>query len=145
DPEIALEDAASYVHELVDAQLLVPSIAPRITGGEPASDLCDQLHEHPELTGIVAQLGEVQHRLTAIDRGGLGASPDRYREIVQLLAGLPSAPPPSSLFHVELTRNGQGITLGHEAVTEIQRGVEILRRLSPPSPSLRRFVEAFAA
>jgi thiopeptide-type bacteriocin biosynthesis protein len=37
------------------------------------------------------------------------------------------------------------MTLGREPVTEILRGVEILRRLSRPSRSLRRFVEAFAA
>ncbi|HEX7841176.1 MAG TPA: lantibiotic dehydratase, partial [Kofleriaceae bacterium] len=61
DPEIALEDAEGYVHELVDAQLLVSSIAPRVTGGEPTSDLLDQVREHPELTYVAARLGDVQH------------------------------------------------------------------------------------
>src|SRR5205807_608171 len=134
-----------YVHELVDAQLLVSSIAPRVTGGEPMSDLVDQVREHPALAGMAARLGEAQRRLTAIDDGGPGASPDRYREIAQLLDGLPVAAALPSLFHVELVRAAPGMTLGREPVAEVLRGVEILRRLSRPSHGLRRFVEAFAA
>ncbi len=145
DPEIALEDAEGYVHELIDVQLLVSSLAPHVTGGEPTSDLLDQVREHPELTAVAARLGAVQHRLTAIDGGGLGASPDRYREITQVLDGLPVAAALPSLVHVELARSAPGMTLGREPVTEVLRGVEILRRLSRPSHSLRRFVEAFAA
>lgn len=144
DPEIALEDAEGYVHELVDAQLLVSSIGPRVTGGEPANDLLDGLHDHPELAGVAARLGDARDRLAAIDRGGIGAAPDRYREIAQALEG-PSAAVLPSLFHVELARGAPGLTLGREPVTEVLRGVEILRRLSRPSRRLRRFVEAFAA
>jgi thiopeptide-type bacteriocin biosynthesis protein len=145
DPEIALEDAEGYVHELVDAQLLVSSSGPRVTGGEPASDVLDRAREHPELTGIAARLGDVQHRLAAVDGDGLGASPDRYREIARRLEGLPATAALPSLFRVELARGARGMTLGREPVTEVLRGVEILRRLSRPSRSLRRFVEAFAA
>jgi thiopeptide-type bacteriocin biosynthesis protein len=143
DPEIAVEDAEGYVHELVDAQLLVSSTAPRVTGGEPANDLLDRLREHPELTGVAARLADARDRLAAIDEGGLGAAPDRYREIARVLDG-PSAAAAPSLFHVELARGARGLTLGREPVTEILRGVEILRRLARPSRSLRRFVEAFA-
>ncbi|HEX8113833.1 MAG TPA: lantibiotic dehydratase, partial [Kofleriaceae bacterium] len=145
DPEIALEDAEGYVHELVDAQLLVSSIGPRVTGGEPTSDLLDRARAHPELTGMAARLGDARDRLTAIDGGGLGAAPDRYREIARALDGPSAAAALPSLFHVELARGARGMTLGREPVTEILRGVEILRRLSRPSRSLRRFVEAFAA
>jgi lantibiotic biosynthesis protein len=145
DPEIALEDAEGYVHELVDAQLLVSSTAPRITGGEPASDLLDGLRDHPELAGVAARLGDARDRLTAIDGGGLGAAPDRYREIAHALDGPSAAAALPSLFHVELARGARGLTLGREPVTEVLRGVEILRRLARPSRSLRRFVEAFAA
>lgn len=145
DPEIALEDAEGYVHELIDAQLLVASIAPRVTGGEPASGLLAEVREHPELAGMAARLGDVQHRLATIDGGGPGASPDRYREIAQLLDGLPVAAALPSLVHVELARGAGGLTLGREPVREVLRGVEILRRLSRPSHGLRRFVEAFAA
>jgi thiopeptide-type bacteriocin biosynthesis protein len=144
DPEIALEDAEGYVHALVDAQLLVSSIGPRVTGGEPTTDLLDGLRDHPELTGVAARLGDARDRLAAIDAGGPGAAPDRYRAIAQALDG-PSAVARPSLFHVELARGACGMTLGREPVTEILRGVEILRRLSRPSRSLRRFVEVFAA
>jgi len=143
DAEIAFEDAAAYVNELVDGQLLVSSTAPRVTGGEPTSDLLDGVRVHPELTGVAARLGDARDRLAAIDRGGLGAEPDRYREIAEALDA-PSAAL-RSLFHVELVRGARGLALGREPVTELLRGVEILRRLSRPSRSLRRFVEAFAA
>ncbi len=145
DPEIAVEDAAGYVHELVDAQLLVSSTAPRVTGGEPANDLLDRVREHPELAGVAARLADARDRLAAIDGGGLGAAPDRYRELAQALDGPSAAAALPSLFHVELARGARGLTLGREPVTEILRGVEILRRLARPSRSLRRFVEAFAA
>src|SRR5262249_57212367 len=61
------------------------------------------------------------------------------------LGGRSAAAALRSLWHVEPARGARGMTLGREPVTEILRGVEILRRLSRPSRSLRRFVEAFAA
>jgi thiopeptide-type bacteriocin biosynthesis protein len=46
---------------------------------------------------------------------------------------------------VDLTKSSPHATLGHAPIAEILRGVEILRRLAPPSLAVRRFVEAFAA
>ena len=43
DPEIAVDEARGFVDELIDSQLLVPDLAPAVTGPEPIDDLLAQL------------------------------------------------------------------------------------------------------
>ena len=156
DPEIAIEEARAFVHELAAAQILNSPLAPPITGDDPAAAFLAELRGHPTrparparptpaapaaLDDVTRRLSEAQQALAALDREPLGAPLDRYRAIDRALDG----PAGRSAFQVELTKASPRATLGDRAVAEILRGVEVLRRLAAPSRTLRRFVEAFAA
>jgi len=140
DPEISLEDAGAFVHELVDAQLLTSPLTPPITGDDPAAVFVEELVTQPGLEDVARRLSAAQQALAALDGEALGAPLDRHRAIGRAL-GEPAGPP---LFQVELSKASPHATLGHQPVAEILRGVEILRRLARPAPAMRRFVEAFA-
>jgi thiopeptide-type bacteriocin biosynthesis protein len=163
DPAAAPEEAAEYVGELIDNQVLVSELAPRVTGPEPlhglAERLCEKgvgsrLPERPE--GCFAQttpdpffrgqrLERTQALLAALDDDGVGVAPERYRDIAQQLAHLPAPVELPRLFQVDLVKPVVEATLGPAVVDEIVRGVQILQRLArrPVKDPLARFREAF--
>ncbi|HEY4791374.1 MAG TPA: lantibiotic dehydratase family protein, partial [Actinomycetes bacterium] len=146
DDEITQAEAAEYVAELVDNQLLVSDARPVVTGDEPVHGLVATLRAHKETARIAERLDEARAALEAIDAAGLGASPDRYRAVASVLAELPAQPDLSHLVQVDLVKPAQEATLGSRVVSEITRGVRILHQLAPPQGpgGLARFREEFS-
>ncbi len=145
DGEITRDDAAAYVDELVESQILVPDLAPWVTGPEPSATLAANLARHPEGASLAAILAAADEALAALDAGGLGAPPERYRAVARGLAGLPVAPELPRLFQVNLVKPTAGATLGPAVVREIARAVALLHRLTPADDRLGAFTAAFVA
>jgi thiopeptide-type bacteriocin biosynthesis protein len=145
DAEISREEAGAFVADLVDSQILVPDLAPFVTGPEPSAALAAELRAHPEGTAIAGRIDAADAALRALDEGGLGADPERYRAIARGLAGLPAEAALPRLFQVDLVRPAAGATLGPEVVREIARGLTLLHRLAAPHDRLAAFAEAFTA
>jgi thiopeptide-type bacteriocin biosynthesis protein len=136
DPEIDVEDAAAFVDTLIERQILVPELEPAVTGPEPIHGLLAALDR---VSGEAAAAGEAarilagaQAELAALDAGGLGANPARYRAVAQALAALPAAPELARLFQVDMIKPAGAARLDAAVAAEIGRGVEILRSMSPP-------------
>jgi thiopeptide-type bacteriocin biosynthesis protein len=146
DDEISRAEAEEFVAELVDSQLLVTDARPLVTGEEPVHGLVAALRAHAETARIAERVDEARAALEAIDAAGLGLSPDRYRAVASILAGLPVRPELSRLVQVDLVKPPEEATLGRRVVSEIERGVRILHRLARPQDSdgLARFREAFS-
>lgn len=146
DPEVTLDEAAEFVGELIDSQLLLPDIAPAVTGEEPIGRMVRQLRGSPATAALGAQLGAARDAIDAIDAAGLGADPERYREVAGLLEGLPARPEIARLFQVDLARPADDATLGPELAADLARGAELLRRLAPSgADALDAFRKAFTA
>jgi hypothetical protein len=143
DPEIAIEEATAFVHELVDAQILTSPLTPPITSDDPTADFIEQLRSYPVLEDVSRRLSEAHQALVALDREELGASLDRHRAIGRTLSELAVQAGPT-LVQVELIKVSPHATLGPQPIAEILRGVEILRHLARPQRAMRRFIEAFA-
>ncbi|HEV3049824.1 MAG TPA: lantibiotic dehydratase [Longimicrobium sp.] len=143
DDEITAEEAREFVHELVDSQLLVPELDIPVTGPEPIHWIIDRLHQATGAEAVTQALDAVRTSLDSLDRGGVGAEPDRYRAVADLLRGLPAPVELSRLFQVDLAKPAQA-RLRTEVVAEIGRAVEWLARLHAPRPDLlARFRERF--
>jgi thiopeptide-type bacteriocin biosynthesis protein len=145
DEEITPEVAARYVERLIESQILVPELAPAVTGPEPVHPLVAQLGTHEAGRAAAAVLEEVRDELAALDASGLGASPHRYRAVASRIEALPAPVELPRLLQVDLVRPAPAATLGREVIDEIRRGVELLRRICPPEADLLldRFREAF--
>src|SRR5207244_3925556 len=85
DAEITREEAEGYIGELIASQLLVPNLAPAVTGAEPIDGLIDQLARQPFTQGIADQLAETRAALQQMDVDGPGVDPACYHAIAQRL------------------------------------------------------------
>jgi thiopeptide-type bacteriocin biosynthesis protein len=144
DPDASREEAEEYVGDLIDNQVLVSELRPAVTGPEPIRGLADQLRLRGA-GGAAGRLEEVRQELEAIDAGGLGADPARYRHLAQLLDDLPGEVQIGRLFQVDMVKPMAGAGLGAAVLGEVRRGVALLYRLArrPPEDRLARFREAF--
>ncbi|CAM3638072.1 lantibiotic dehydratase [Corallococcus sp. ZKHCc1 1396] len=145
DPDVSSDEARGYVDMLVEHQLLLPDLAPLVTGPEPLRELLARLEAVPALADTVRTLHHVQDALAALDDAPPGVEPSRYRALAKGLEALPAPVEPNRLFQVDLRKPTEALSLGPRVVAAMARGVALLHRLSPASesPSLRRFREAF--
>jgi thiopeptide-type bacteriocin biosynthesis protein len=174
DPDAAPEDAAEYLADLVENQILVSELRPAVTGPEPVSGLAARLRQingapHPRplspvgpasRVGPIAkvplgsrdlqegpgdQLEQIHQELEGLDAGGLGAEPARYRYIARQLEGLTGEVDLGRLFQVDMVKPVAAASVGPAILREIQRGVSMLHRLAPrDADRLAPFREAFA-
>src|SRR5262245_12989185 len=145
-PEAVEADAAAYVDELIENQVLVSDLTPSLTGPEPIHGLIERLEALPQGAEIAARLAWVRDELRAIDAKGPGVPPERYRSVVRRLSELPAEVDESRLFQVDATRAAGDAVLGENVVAEVLRGVEILRRIAPAvDDPLKEFRRSFAA
>jgi class I lanthipeptide synthase len=132
DPEgeITLEDAQDFVTELIESQVIVSDLQPPVTGPEAIHDLVAQLGSLPAGRTAAAALEEARRTLEELDGGGLGAPPERYRELATRLERLPTSVELSRLFQVDMVKPGDAPRLGPAVVAELRRGVELLHRFA---------------
>jgi lantibiotic biosynthesis protein len=145
DDEVSRDEAVAFVHQLVDAQLLVADLTPNVTGPEPVSALADALSAIPAGAAAAQALRTASAALTAMDQAGLGRAPGIYRTTAEGFAGMPARPDLSRLFQVDMTKPGAGLSLGPRVVAELQRGLGLMHRLFGQSKNeaLARFRQSF--
>ena len=145
DPSFSATEAEEFVTELIESQLLISELAPAITGPEPAPALIARLHECDETTNIAERLAQTEQSLAALDAGGLGNPPERYRAIANSLSELPAEVNLQRLLQIDMIKPSPEATLGQGPVKEIIRGVNLLHRISrpPQQTALDRFRESF--
>jgi thiopeptide-type bacteriocin biosynthesis protein len=141
-------EAGEFVEELIDNQLLVPDFGPALTGPDPLLGLIEQLEALPEAGGLTSRLKGVAEQLEAIDKVGLGVTPQRYRALVGELDQLTTRPTFGRYFQVDLIKPASQATLGPDFINHVTRGVELLRRLAtapagPLDDFRARFVERY--
>jgi thiopeptide-type bacteriocin biosynthesis protein len=138
-----VSEAAAFVDDLVDTQILVSDLAPVVTGPEPLDDLVATLRALD--APATATLESVRDALRVLDASGVGASPSAYRAIAESVASLPTEADIARLFQVDLYKPIVDLTLGKNVVRELTRAAELLARITPceESEPLRRFREAF--
>ncbi len=147
DQEIAREEAEEYIQQLVESQILLPELAPAVTGAEPIHGMIEILVQNPAGLGVAAVLGEAQKAIASIDSTKLGEDQSRYREIAKTLEALPVKVELSRLFQIDMVKPSSEATLGENVIEEILKGVGYLQLSQeyPRQDSLSRFAEMFFA
>ena len=145
DPEVTREEAEAFVTELIDTQVVVPVLAPPVTGREPTACVVDALAALPAGAAAAATLGDVARRIAAIDETPPGGPTEPYRAIATALGELPTKVDLKRLFQVDLFKPTAAV-LGAPIVAELGRAIELLARLTPSGDDnpLTRFKQAFA-
>ncbi len=144
--EITRADADEFVDSLVESQLLVPDLSPRVTGDEPVSDIIEQLAHNDATKTIAGTLDEVRADLATLDSEPVGATPERFRALAKRLEPLPTPVEIARLFQVDLVKPVAEATVGADLLEELARAVDVLVEVAPtsdPGGSLRPFMDAF--
>ena len=142
DVEPAESDA--FVGALVESRVLVPDIEIRVTGAPPHAPFAADLRRSAATAPWGDALDAAAASLAALDAGGIGHAPDRYREALRPLAALPVELDEGLLVQVDLERRGR-LAIGEAVVAELGRALDALCRLVPEQepPELGEFREAF--
>jgi thiopeptide-type bacteriocin biosynthesis protein len=145
DGEVTIDEAAEFVTELIDSQILVSDLSTPVTGPEAIHDLIDQLGRIPATAHAAGKLAEIRTTLERLDAGGPGAPPARYEEVAEALKELPTPVEMSRLFQLDMVKPADRPALGAAVLEEIQRGLDILLRLAVDRPpeGLERFRKDF--
>lgn len=148
------DEANAYVDELVRAQILTSSITPPVTGDDPleavirALDVAGRIDAPgaPRAASVRDALTGAHEAIKGLDRDGLGIHPDRYLDVTKHLAGLPIEAEPARLFHVDLSREGAGLSLGAPHLRLVEEALAAALAVSvsrEANPELRAFRDAF--
>ncbi|MFP3941111.1 MAG: lantibiotic dehydratase [Thermoanaerobaculia bacterium] len=147
DAEVEPEEAEAFVRELVESQILVAGLTPLITVGDAVEELARRLAEHSAAVDHAGHLREARRRVRALDETPGGNDPSAYRALARLLdESLPTPVEPSRLVQVDSVKPVEEAVLGAEVLSEIERGVHLLRCLAGPvvQEGFDRFKQAFA-
>lgn len=147
DPDIARDEAAAFIDEVIDAQILVPELAPTVTGSEPTESIIATLAARG-LDRYADALRAAWDALRAIDSAAPGVAADAYRAIEkQLAAALPTKVEANRLFQVDTFKPAPEAVLGDTVAADIARAIELLHSLTPSAhdPEWARFRERFVA
>jgi thiopeptide-type bacteriocin biosynthesis protein len=145
-PDVERADAAEFLHQLIDGQLLVPTLAPTLTGPDPVRHLIQESSENPALAQFHDDLQRAAQSLQDIDRQDVESLHDAYRAATPHLLGLLAGADEKHLFHVDLRREAPQLALPASVPSQVLRAVEALRRTTPagwPTAPLAEFRQRF--
>jgi thiopeptide-type bacteriocin biosynthesis protein len=149
-------DVEAFVRELIDLRVLSPTFGPLVTGTGGLRALVDALREVGVEAELLTRLERLDAELVSLEAEPLGLETARYEALARAVregsaswpsAGASHASSGSSVFQADLEKPGD-LVLGEEVVREIERGVELLRRLpgvaaTPFEAFARRFRERY--
>ena len=142
-------DAREYVQELVNAQVLVSSLSPLVTGQSPLDDLIGQLAGLQSGMGPAETLRRIRTRLAEFDGRGLGIPRTDYEQITSTARSLTASLDSPFPFQVDMMKPFQKGVLSAHVIDELVGGVEFLcaTGASPPREpgDVRAFREAFSS
>jgi len=167
DPEndISLEEAAEFIDELIDSQLLVNELEPAITGPEFLDQILTVLEnirtKHPDEAAIVPNLEsgilslnqicetiiKTRNTLLELDSKKIGATVSYYHRIAEELKPLQTTFELKFLFQTDMvkTEDAEHCLLDDRILESVYAGLDVLNKMSPaPSKTnMAQFREAF--
>ncbi len=144
--DVERADAAEYLNQLIDSQLLIPTLAPTLTGPDPVQHLIRMSSESPALMQFHGGLQQAARSLQEIDGQGVESLRAAYRTATPHLLGQLAGANEKYLYHVDLRRDAPELALPASLPPQILRAVEALRRTTPapwPAAPLAEFRQRF--
>jgi thiopeptide-type bacteriocin biosynthesis protein len=144
--DVDADDAAAFVDELIDAQILVATLTPALTGIDPVQHLLIHAENVPPLAAFQAEFRSAAERLAQIDRQEVDSLREAYAGLANSLQAHFGAEGERNLFHVDLRRDAPALSIDRSLLGCIAKAVGALHRISRPTwphEELKRFREQF--
>ncbi len=142
--EITMDEASSYIDELVDSQLLISELEPSVSGPEFLTQICSVLKKLDNTKDVLYTLEEAEKKMHLID-STMGNSPDEYFNLTESLKELETEFDLKFMFQTDVALGIKTNTLNESIINDIKRGLTLLNKISiPPQETfLSKFKEAF--
>lgn len=143
--EISFEEACTFIHDLIDNQVLISDLEPATTGPEPLAALVEALKKAKTTQSVATRLAQAGECLRGLDAGGLGQPEAHYLALAAELKELPVKVELSKLWQVDLFKPAPNATLGKTLQSDLVKAVALLFKLTPRGESdpFKQFKEAF--
>ncbi len=136
DEEIAYEEAAGFVEELVESQLLISELEPSVSGPEFAEQIKSVLQKLKGTESLLGILDEVDSRIKELDKK-IGNPPEQYLELSEFLKQLGTGFELKYLFQTDMTLGADKNMLDRSVVDTVKRGITFLNKITlPPKDTL---------
>lgn len=145
DEEITIEDATTFVEELVDSQLLLSELEPTVTGEEYLFRLIKLLKKYPEEAPSVQLLETIAAQLQVINTQPPGVDITQLKQIATYLEQHKIPFEEGQLVQIDLQKPTLQNTLHPEVAKEIAKAIEWLALMkgTVPNAHLTKFKEVF--
>lgn len=149
--EVSREEAAAFIDDILDAQMLVNELEPAITGDEFIYQVIRVLqrihtaHPHEEVATVISLLQQVNEGLQAIDNRTANTA-ESYREISALLDKLGVAYEENKLFQTDIIKIAPNAGLNEGLQQQLLDGLALLNRMAGPREqgNLQSFARRFS-
>ena len=146
DEEINIEEATAFIHELVDAQILVSELDSAITNTEPLTTLMAKLREISTGDGyIIDVLSEMDSQLRCVDGRPIGSSGDIYPAIIKNVEKTRIDTEIKYLFQADMFKPVEQAIVSRGILDDIQQALSFLNKVNSPAArsSILQFKENF--
>lgn len=151
DDEVSREEAAVFIDDVLNAQMLVNELEPAITGDEfiyQVIRVLQRIHSvHPqeELDAVIRLLQQVNELLQAIDNCSANTAAS-YRQISALLDKLGVPYEENKLFQTDLIKIAPEAGLNEGLQQQLMEGLSLLNRIAEPREqgNLQSFARRFS-
>lgn len=147
--EVAVEEAADFVEEMISGQLLISELDPAITGETFLQQLIFTLHKlnvpaDETIAGIIQQLSETENKLKELDKQGRN-SPATYKSLVERIVATGVSFDESKLFQADMFVQPLQDKVSKSLQADLLHSVELLARLfsSTANENLSSFADRF--
>ena len=147
DDEINIAEAAAFIHELIDAQIIVSEFDPAVTNTEPLATLITKLNGiTSEDKDIIDVLSEINSQLKYIDEHPIGSTGDIYPGIIKNVARTKIDAEIKYLFQADMFKPVEQAIVSRELLDDIQQTLSFLNKVNSPvaRSSILQFKENFA-
>ncbi|SHJ33081.1 lantibiotic dehydratase family protein [Aquimarina spongiae] len=127
EPDISIDDAKTFINQLIDNQILISSISPSVTGENYLQILMDKIPDE----NTKNRLHTIDELLKKLDSNTYENNFTYYKQLTDILDSFEIAYNKKFLFQTDLTISTQQNTLSDKIVKDIHKGVEILNKLVP--------------
>lgn len=146
DSDVDEDAAGEFVDRLIDAQILIPTLAPTLTGADPVQQLLRQSDGIASLADFRGAFRAAADRLAQIDGSPADSLRASYQSLAATLQSRFEATGERNLFHVDLHRQAPALSLDRAVIPDVLAAVEVLRRICPASrahAALKKFRSQF--
>lgn len=146
EDEITTREATEFIHELIDAQVLVSELEPAVTNIRPLVALIAKLKGLLDTGKQIANvLSGIEMQLAGIDMQPIGDSGNIYPSIIENIGITRVETEIKYLFQTDMFKPVQCATVSRKIIRDIQQVLTFLNKisLSPSQTNLSRFRESF--